>query len=477
MYLNKISQKYNEYSKSDDLKNIVIGTYLIFLTLNLREHELWRDELQAWLIAKVSSNPLDVISNVRYEGRPPLWHEILWILSRLNESPDSMKILNFILISSSVILISRIKNINSILFAGLIYGFYFAYGYSTVSRDYTLILFLVSILVYLESNNRNNLAKISACFLLFTNIFGLMFSIGYLTLCKYRSVRIRWKLVDTVESFSFLILTISAIFLVIPPSDSNIFAKPSLSSISNFSETQFRRAFSAFAMPFLPFHEPNDLSKIAIVSVIFITCFFLSLQAKVFIVPIIIMLLINGLFGYDFYWWHKGVFLLAFLFALYLTNLEANKFSRGKAFKTIVSLIVAFQLLGTVFGNGKDFRSSTPYSNSKSAAEFVYSVCSKDCVLVSDNSIYSSSISAYLGGKPIYSLPEKDFVTYKKWKEFRGEVSWNALVKALEKYPKSLAIISTLDLSKKPEELVLLKYFSSSVWGDNYAIYKRKGIL
>jgi hypothetical protein len=140
--------------------------------------------------------------------------------------------------------------------------------------------------------------------------------------------------------------------------------------------------------------------------------------------------------------------------------------------RIVISLIIILQLLGSIFGIGKDFRNSIPYSNSKSASIYIDSICKESCVLIADNSVYSSSISAYLKAKSIYSLPEQDFVTYKKWQNFDGEVSWNAISNALRKYPNSIALVSTLDLSKKPEELVLIRNFAPSIWGDNYSVYK-----
>ena len=41
-------------------------------------HEPWRDELQAWSIARASDTPLDVFANTRLEGRPPGWQLLLW---------------------------------------------------------------------------------------------------------------------------------------------------------------------------------------------------------------------------------------------------------------------------------------------------------------------------------------------------------------------------------------------------------------
>jgi hypothetical protein len=67
-------------------------------------------------------------------------------------------------------------------------------------------------------------------------------------------------------------------------------------------------------------------------------------------------------------------------------------------------------------------------------------------------------------------LPDKEFVTYKKWRSVNGEVSWGALLREMNMYPDALAVVSTLDLKEKPRDLKILKEFSPSIWGDNYTI-------
>ena len=295
MSLNKI-QDLNILIKPRNAKYIVVCTYLIFVSANLRAHELWRDELQAWLIAKVSSNPIEVVSNVRYEGRPPLWHEVLWVLTRISESPDSIKILNLLLVSCAAILISRIKILNTFALLGLFFGFYFAYGYSAVSRDYTLILFLISLLAYSESKYNHKVSKIVVGCLIFTNIFGLMFAIGYLTLLAYRTAKIGWKIGNTVEAFLYLGLVSLAMYLIVPPANSNIFSIPSPGLFSDLNEIQIRRAILSIAMPLFPFHEPSDLSKIAMLILVLLAWLVLSYQSKIFITPIIFLVLLNGHF-------------------------------------------------------------------------------------------------------------------------------------------------------------------------------------
>ena len=54
---------------------------VIFFILSfwlLGKHEMWRDELQAWLLARDSSNLISLSQNLKAEGHPGLCHYILF---------------------------------------------------------------------------------------------------------------------------------------------------------------------------------------------------------------------------------------------------------------------------------------------------------------------------------------------------------------------------------------------------------------
>ncbi|HEY2726502.1 MAG TPA: hypothetical protein VGI61_04980, partial [Parafilimonas sp.] len=61
---------------------IVFILYIIIVSYAMFHHELWADELHSWNIAKGSNSFFDLIRNTRYEGHPPVWYVILWIVSK-----------------------------------------------------------------------------------------------------------------------------------------------------------------------------------------------------------------------------------------------------------------------------------------------------------------------------------------------------------------------------------------------------------
>src|SRR6266498_233586 len=53
---------------------IIFGFCLLVFGYTMAHHELWFDEIHSWNIAKGSGSFVDLISNIRYEGHPPLWY-------------------------------------------------------------------------------------------------------------------------------------------------------------------------------------------------------------------------------------------------------------------------------------------------------------------------------------------------------------------------------------------------------------------
>ena len=85
----------------------LIFIFLILGALNASRHEMWRDEIQAWLLAKDSSSPVQLLKNLKYEGHPGVWHLSLFPLSRITPSPIAMQPFHLIIACLSVYLFLR----------------------------------------------------------------------------------------------------------------------------------------------------------------------------------------------------------------------------------------------------------------------------------------------------------------------------------------------------------------------------------
>jgi hypothetical protein len=70
---------------------LVTVIFFVVVALGMAHHEPWRDELQAWMIARDSGSLPELFQNIRYEGHPAGWHLLLFVLSRVTRNPAAMQ--------------------------------------------------------------------------------------------------------------------------------------------------------------------------------------------------------------------------------------------------------------------------------------------------------------------------------------------------------------------------------------------------
>lgn len=111
-------------------------------------HEPWRDESQAWLIAR-DAGPWQVVSDIsRQEGHPPLWLFLLMPFAKLGAPYWSMEALSvvIVIVAAAVFMLVEMPAVWKIV---MLFTPIFFYWPSVVSRSYCLITLAVALLAYL----------------------------------------------------------------------------------------------------------------------------------------------------------------------------------------------------------------------------------------------------------------------------------------------------------------------------------------
>lgn len=122
---------------------IVTSIFFFISILSILYHEMWRDELQAWLIARDSHTIFDLYKNLRYDGHPVLWYIILKIIQLFFNTPIAMQIFHIFISTTSVFLFvnfSPFSKIQKILFT---FSYFIIYEYTVIARLYTLSILLI----------------------------------------------------------------------------------------------------------------------------------------------------------------------------------------------------------------------------------------------------------------------------------------------------------------------------------------------
>jgi hypothetical protein len=159
----------------------ITGVFFSLSFAGILRHKMWRDEYQAWLLARDSHSLPGLLRNMRYDGHPALWHVCLFFITAMTRNPFWMQLFHILISASFVYLFNRYSPfplLEKILFT---FGYYSFFEYNLISRSYGLGLLLTFIFCILYKNRRASFVPISAVLFLLANthVFGLGLSLCF----------------------------------------------------------------------------------------------------------------------------------------------------------------------------------------------------------------------------------------------------------------------------------------------------------
>jgi hypothetical protein len=115
-----------------------LGIFTTLLALLTWRHEMWRDELQAWLIARDSHSLRQLFHALHYEGHPSLWYLLLWIPAHLSPNPASMQVINgiFAVVLAWIVLSTMVLPRSMRVL--IVFSFFVFYQFGVEARSYEL---------------------------------------------------------------------------------------------------------------------------------------------------------------------------------------------------------------------------------------------------------------------------------------------------------------------------------------------------
>jgi hypothetical protein len=465
--------KLQDISKYRKLLWGTVPFYVIIYFYTLLNHELWRDEIQPWGLAVSSNNILDVFNKMEYEGRPPLWQIILFAVSRISSNPETLKLIAAIIFLCNTFIVLSLKRFPLEYRMLVLFGFYFMFGYSVTSRDYNFILlFHLMIMKYFDYKSRKNyILVILLCCLGLLNGYGFILVIFWITVASLRMRRekVAFKKQISIYLAGMFVIVVQQIYK--PPADS-VFA--SRIHLVTFPEIK-QAVANVFVFPFLPIHQGRSpsiflifVAALVLLLVIYLVLNFQSDYRKSCVL-ILSVSIANSLFGYYLYWWHFGSVFLVVLASIYGTLESPNK---KRSYKNLVTIFLALQILGSVFGNGKDFEASKSYSNIAKAGELIRDNC-LECVVVTNSSVFGSPIASFIRPTKVYAVDASQYVDFAIWKRtYLRNVSAVQLEAAALRFQNPIIVTAQLG-QLNPKEFQLIGSFGGAVWNDDFKIYRR----
>ncbi len=102
--------------------------------------------LHCWLAAQGSLSPWGVVRARAYDGQPPLWYLLLWVLTRVTWHPQAMQAVHLAIATTNVALVARFAPFGRLARALFAFGYFALYEYAAISRCYGLALLLIILL-------------------------------------------------------------------------------------------------------------------------------------------------------------------------------------------------------------------------------------------------------------------------------------------------------------------------------------------
>jgi len=426
-------------------------------------HEMWRDEVEGWLIARDSGSIAELVRNMRYVGHPMLWQVLLMPLATLNRSPAMMQPLNLLVAGTTVLTFARFSPFTTaqkILFA---FGYFSLYEYTIVCRQYGMGVLLICLVGALFPRRYERPIWLGTVLLFLsqvsvhTVIVAISVTAGlvldWILLRRRRSKTGlgggRRALVGLGLSLAGVIL---AVVQMVPPADTG-YAEGWLFRLD---PTHLRDVICLINRAFLPIPNPGlhfyweqwldnaplfQQARFPVACVLLAWCVVVLLRR-----PVALLTYLVGTVGLLAFFYvkllgdtnHHGFLFLIFVLALWMGRYTAAWSLRGavdriasvaeKTAASVLTTILVVHLAGGVLAAALETKYA--FSMGKETAKFMVARGLKDAPMLGDDDYAAQTVLGYLG---------KDRAYYLRGARFGSFVIWN---KARTTYPGDEVLIS-----------------------------------
>ena len=469
---------------------------LIFATISfllLGKHEMWRDEVQQWLLVRDSYDLFELNQNLKYEGSPGLWYYLLFPITRIFNDPFYMQVLHVLISSSTIFIIFRYSPFNKIQKILLTFNYFLFFEYSQISRSYGLSVFLIFIYCVLFKNKEKNSIKIAIVLFLIahSSIFGL-----FIALCLFSTSILESLLRVYKKKYELRVfirkesLSISIVFFGFLSSLLQLFYNlPQDGSYTNlplkfpsFNETL--RIFKYVLRAYIPIPDFNlthwwgssiikDNYLLAFLSIIFLLLiisifvnYLLKRPSSLFLyLSITLSLFLFFLLKYSGSLRHHGLIFIGLISSLWVYNycLEFSKNKKinfgNKAITFATTSIFSLQAFAGISAASLDYL--LPFSSAKETASFLDMIDLPKYEIISHGDAQGSAILGYIKNKKaFYYLTTGKKGSFIKWNESRSRAKGDEKVKILQN------LVEEIIANDKEVILVLNTPLKESIFSD-----------
>lgn len=229
--------------------------FFLFGLFGILHHELWLDELHHWQLARSSKSVTELFYNMRYEGHPPFWNLILYVITFFTSNSFYMQLVHIVISSLAIFVFFYHAPFTFMFKIGIFFSYFIFFEYHIISRNYALGILFLWILCRLFSSPEKNFLLISlvAGLLAQVHLFFLFLAFAFFLVAFYLNLKGNTtKLKLSVVAFLFMLFCIMVLNFIIPPENHFL---THYNNEKYFSFARLEKGSSVFIKAFL--HIPD----------------------------------------------------------------------------------------------------------------------------------------------------------------------------------------------------------------------------
>ncbi|MXY29295.1 hypothetical protein F4Y59_14185 [Candidatus Poribacteria bacterium] len=435
-----------------------LGLAFLFLAIGAyttSHHEMWRDEIQAWLLARDSASVFELFAHLKYEGHPGIWHLCLMPLTRITHSPVIMQVFHLLIATGTVYLFVRYAPFNRFQKFLFCFGYFVLYEYAVLARNYALGLLLIIVFCILFSERYRRFIWIGCVlfFLSHTSVHALILTItiGFALCCEY--LYRNWlskPLAEEIEAIGdkksiwigFALIGIGIITAVLqlnPPADTGFAVEWRFA----YDSTEFSNVIKLISRALLPipefslnFWNKHQLETYNLFQAIQIPLCCLLILCSIFLLlkrPTALLIYLMATFGLLVFFYikyygsmrHHGFLFITFLMIAWIyrdcpeITLPFKSLSAlsQRLFSSFVTFIFVCQFIGGITTVILEDR--YVFSYGKQVAEYIKAEDMQDMTIVGEGDYAASTSVVYIEKDEIYYVHGSRFGSFVRWDDVR----------------------------------------------------------
>ncbi len=397
---------------SDHRFAITLSTvFLVIGAVIAWHHEMWRDEMQAWLIARDAPSVFELLKVLkRYEGHPSVWHLGLYVLQFFTSSPIIMQPYHLIIATATIFVFARFSPFTRLQKTLFAFGYFPFYEYAIICRNYAIGILLLCLVCTLFNRWKQKFPLVGLVLfvLAHTSVHALIIVISIALLLVLEVLLTSERPSRTHMGIGFaLILTgiLTAIYQIAPAADQG--TRPGWTTTFDWHHLQnvfnlISRVFFAIPRSMLHFWNTNVLdpipnsAQIKLVLSVLILLFVIGLLLRK---PTVLLMYLCGTTGLLAFFYtkyfgsvrHHGFLFMLFIAAVWISHnsyearrlarpLKATSWGLTRAFNIVFVVVLLIHVVGGV--TAAKLELNYPFSNGKAVARFIKEEVKLDVMLI-----------------------------------------------------------------------------------------------